>query len=318
MNRSDNAAVGTTIVVTAVVMLVISLSIFAPQGDGRARSAAGQRPLRVVTSTGIFADMAAHVGGDAVDVTALIPAGADPHAWDPSIREMRALAEADIFIYNGLGLEPWVERTLKAVAPQHLTTIVLSEGLPTLGEAQFAVADGDRDTRGGDPHMWLDIRNGIAYAQRMAKAFIDAAPDAEQSIRRQTKRYVAQLEALDEWFQQQVDGIPPERRVLVTDHDAYVYMAERYGLKRAGFVSANPDREPSPREMARLVDAIRSAGAPTLFAEPHVGTHFIDELARETGVRIGVLYTDSFYGDIRTYVEMMRANGIALRTLLGE
>lgn len=328
--------------VVCVVGVAFMLLAGGMQPRDHARSAPAPTRLRVVTSTGIFADMARNVGGDAVHVTALIPPGADPHTWEPSIREMRALADADIFIYNGLGLEPWVDRVLAAVAPRDLTIVVLSAGLPVLGDAHFHVggAGGDRGPVGGaegsrgpvggaegnsapvdgagDPHMWLDVQRGIAYVLRMEAEFIAAVPEHADDIRQQSATYVGELEELDTAFRQWVDEIPPARRMLVTDHDAYVYMAERYGLTRAGFVTANPDREPSAREMAALVATVRQSGAPALFTEPQIGASFIDELARETGVKVGVLYTDSFYGDVRTYVDMMRANGMALRTFLGE
>lgn len=322
----------------AIALGVVLLTLAAAGlGPGRpVRSAPDSEPLRVVTSIGIFADMAANVGGDAVEVTALVPAAADPHSWEPSIREMRALAAADVFIYNGLGLEAWVDRTLAAAAPRDLSVVVLSEGLQPLGDSHFHVEDatGTRGTANGqgaigrragagaevrgDPHMWLDLRNGIAYVRRMEKAFIAAAPERAAEIEERAAAYVKELENLDAWFEEQVQAIPPQRRVLMTDHDAYVYMAERYGLERFGFVTANPDREPSAREMARLTAQLRARAVPALFAEPHVGTAFIDELARELGIPVGVLYTDAFFGDVRTYVDMMRANGEALRTFLGE
>lgn len=351
--------VGIVVILTGIVSLAWMVKGHRP--ESQARSAPAAEPLRVVTSLGIFADMAANVGGSAIEVTALIPPGTDPHTWEPSIRELRALADADIFIYNGLGLEPWVERTLSAVAPSGLRTVVLTAGLQPLGETHFHVSgpspghseatpkdpgpkDGHSDpvhgdsgidgrsprggdSRGGepynsspsgDPHMWLDPVYGIAYARRMEAAFSEAMPSAADEFKQRAGAYIEQLESLHEWFQAQVDRIPPERRMLITDHDAYVYMAERYGLKRAGFVTANPDREPSARELAQLARVIRETGTPALFAEPHVGTSFIAELARDTKVAVGILYTDAFFGDVRTYIDLLRANGETLRALLGD
>lgn len=325
---------------SGIIALFIGLGLIAgiifvllggPIDGDRARSAPSNRPLRVVTSMGIFADMAANVGGDGVEVTPLIPAGADPHAWDPSIAQIRAVAGADVFVYNGLGLEPWVERTLAAVGSSDLVVVQLSAGLPTLGTAEHMTgtrAFGERvdstddndhihDHAAGDPHMWLDIQNAIRYVNRMEAAFSERAPHDKALFKARVDAYVAELTTLDTWFQTQIDAIDPARRLLVTDHDAYVYMAERYGLTRAGFLVRNPDREPSPREMAQLVETIRRLNVPAVFAEPHIGTNFIDELARETGVPVGILYTDSLTENVRTYVDMMRANGNTLVELLG-
>lgn len=281
-------------------------------------------PLRVVTSVGIFADLARNVGGDAVTVTALIPAEADPHAWDPSIVHMKAVASADVFIYNGLGMEPWVDRLVSGSAGRDLIVLRLADGAVGTGPAKTGMIRDEASASGAakgaehvDPHLWLDVGNTINYVRLIEETFRQRRADRADVFAARANAYVGELRALDEWFQRQVDAIPKDKRLLVTDHDAYTHMAERYGLTRIGALVSNPDREPSAREMARLVESVRNLNVPAVFAEPHIGTSFIDELARETGVTVGILYTDALTNDVTTYVEMMRANGAALRKFLG-
>lgn len=277
-----------------------------------ARGRAAGPELRVVATTTVFADLVANVGGERVEVISLIPVGADPHTWEPSTRQARAVAGADVFFYNGLGLEPWAERTIASVGHRDLLSVRLSEGLEPVQGVSFHAHGHGHDDEDGDPHFWLDIANAIHYVKRIEQALSDADPSGATYYRVRAEQYVAELAELDDWFAAQIERIPPERRVLVTYHDAYVYMANRYGLELVGFLVRNPDREPAPREMAELVQTIQERGVPTIFAEPQVNARFAQALAKEAGVRVGILYTDALTEDVPTYIEMMRANGRAL------
>lgn len=302
---------------------------------GSTASAAGTT-LRVVTSTSVFADLVANVAGERAEVSSLIPVGADPHTWEPSTAQARALATADVFFYNGLGLEPWAERTITNVGRRDLMAVRLSDGLEPIGDVSFHVpvpsqsqmtsgrttpdpmtstrrsADHDDHHHDGDPHFWLDITNAMHYVRRIEQALSAADPSGAAYYEARAEQYLAELEALDRWFAAEIERIPPQRRVLVTYHDAYAYMAERYGLELVGFLVRNPDREPAPREMAELLQTIKDQGVPTIFAEPQVNQRFAETLAREAGVKIGILYTDALTTDAPTYIDMMRANARAL------
>ncbi|REJ32980.1 MAG: zinc ABC transporter substrate-binding protein, partial [Bacillota bacterium] len=164
----------------------------------------------------------------------------------------------------------------------------------------------------GDPHFWLDVANAMHYVRRIEQALSQADPARADYYRARAEAYLAELEELDRWIVSEIQRIPPERRVLVTYHDAYGYMADRYGLELVGFLVRNPDREPAPREMAALVEAIQERGVPTVFAEPQVNPRFIEALAREAGVGVGILYTDALTDEVPTYIEMMRTNVRAL------
>lgn len=295
-------------VAVGVVAAIIVLSIVLGTGLLPRGRAAATPVLRVVATTSVFADLAANVGGERIEVRSLIPLGADPHTWEPSTRQIRDVAATDVFLYNGLGLEPWAERITTTAGSRHLLSVRLSEGLEPIRGVSFGVDDHED----GDPHFWLDILNAIHYVERIEQALSAVDPAGAVYYRERAAVYAAELEELHRWFAAEIEKIPPERRVLVTYHDAYAYMANRYGLEQVGFLVRNPDREPSPREMADLIRAIESRDVRTIFAEPQVNPRFVEALAREAGVHVAVLYTDALTADVPTYIEMMKANARAL------
>lgn len=315
-----------------VALMIVAATALLPTGLGGASSAPA---LRVVATTTVFADLAANVAGERAQVTSLIPTGADPHTWEPSTAQAREVANADVFLYNGMGLEPWADRLVANVGRRDLVVVRLSEGLKPIDGVSFLlpgqpsgsgrsdagahahVDDEHSHGEDGDPHFWLDITNAMHYVRRIEQALSAADPAGAGYYRQRAEAYLAELAELDRWFAEQIDRIPPERRVLLTYHDAYGYMANRYGLELVGFVVRNPDREPAPRELADLVRVIRERGVPAIFTEPQVNARFAQTLAREAGVRIGVLYTDALTADVPTYVDMMRANATALVEGLG-
>lgn len=265
-------------------------------------------PLRVLTTTTVFADLIKNVGGDRVQVTSLLPLGADPHTFDPAPREARAVSAADLFFYNGLGLESGIDRLIRNAARPDLVKVVLSEGLNPLPGVTFA-AHTDAE---GDPHFWLDVRNAMHYVRRAERALSEFDPAGAGVYAARTKQYLDQLEALDAEIRQQISQIPADRRTLVTYHDAFGYLARAYGLKLIGFLVRNPDKEPSPREMANLVAKMREVRAKAVFVEPQINRKFAQALAVEAGVRVGVLYSDTLTAEVPTYIDMMRANARAL------
>jgi len=271
--------------------------------------------LRIVTSTSVFADFARQVGGERVEVSSIVPAGADPHTYEPTPREARDIALADILVVNGFGLELWLEKLLQNVASPSLTVVTLSEGLTPIGGVSYVAhghAHNGHAHEEGDPHFWLDVQHAIHYVRRIEEALVAADPEGASYYRERTARYVATLHELDRWIQEQIAQIPAERRVLLTYHDAFAYFAARYGLRLQGVVVRNPDREPSPRDIAALIAEVRSLGTPAIFAEPQINPKYAESLAREAGIKVGYLYSDALTADIPTYVEMMRYNTLSL------
>ncbi len=166
------------------------------------------------------------------------------------------------------------------------------------------------DGTGANPHFWLDPRLAMRYVERIRDAFAAQDPAGADAYQANAARYNDQLAALDAEFERQLSVIPAESRKLVTAHDAFPYFARRYGFQVIGAVLSSEAQEPSPNELIALVRQVRQQGVRAMFTEPQFNVRLLDQVARETGVRILATYSDAFPADgsIRSYVDMMRRN----------
>jgi ABC-type Zn uptake system ZnuABC Zn-binding protein ZnuA len=289
-----------------------------------AATPSGQRVV-VVTSLPIFATMVEAVGGDLVSVSAVLPPGTDPHTYQPAPRDVAKLAQAALVVYNGGDLDPWMERQLEAVGTR-ARVVALSaglepppgieaghdhehEGTPEAEHEHEATPDAEKDKHehGVNPHFWLDPDFGIVYVERIAEALAEVDPAHAETYRANAERYSQEIRTFDEWAKGQIATIPPERRKLVTFHDAFPYFAAHYGLDLVGVVILSPGREPSPQEVAQLVERIRQEGVPAIFVEPQFNPKLAQTIAQEAGVRVLELYSDAAPAGL-DYLGMMRQN----------
>ncbi|MGQ9573228.1 MAG: metal ABC transporter substrate-binding protein [Dehalococcoidia bacterium] len=249
--------------------------------------------VKVVVSLSLFADFARQVGGDRADVFALIPAGADAHTYEPSPSRVAKLSEADLVIVNGLALEAALEKVIEANMPSSATLVELAEGLPAIDD---------------NPHLWLDVQNAIAYVERIRDALMEVDPAGSKTYRANAESYLAELQALDQEVAAAINSIPSHRRKLVTFHDAFPYLAQRYGLVVIGVVVASPGKEPSATDVANLVDAIAAEDVPAVFKEPQFNARILELAASDAAVEVCTLYSGTLDKKVDTYVKLMRFN----------
>ncbi len=285
----------------AAVVTVLSLTIPIAACESRPPRGQPATPQKVtaVTTLTVLADLIEQVGGDKVQVKALVPPGGEVHTYQPTPNDIKAVAQAGIVFYNGAHLEEWIDGTIRSAGKQDLPIVVLSQGLPTIVEA---------DNR-PNPHLWLDVANAKAYVEKIrdALANVDGANAAYYSDR--ARAYLAQLDELDAWIQTEVDKIPRARRKLVTFHDAFPYFARRYGFSLQGVVVSSPGKEPSARELTDLARRIKREEVPAVFAESQFNPKAMEVLAQATGVRVvTTLYTDSLSSGLEanTYITLMK------------
>ncbi|UCH87665.1 MAG: zinc ABC transporter substrate-binding protein [Dehalococcoidia bacterium] len=263
----------------------------------------GETPeVSVVVSLAIFDDFARQLGGDRVDVPTLVPGGADPHTYEPGPSRVAELTKADLVIMNGLGLEAGLEDVIEENTPSSTPIVELAEGLPVID---------------GNPHLWLDVQNAIAYVEHIHDALVEIDPAGAEAYRANTDRYLAELQALDEEVAAAIDSIPSERRKLVTFHDAFPYLALRYGLEVVSVVVASPGKEPSAKDVANLVDAIVEEDVPAVFKEPQLNARILELAADDAGVEVCTLYSGTLDKKVDTYVKLMRFNAKELARCLG-
>jgi zinc transport system substrate-binding protein len=261
-------------------------------GSGSA-SADASGASEVVAGFYPLAWAAERVGGDGVEVTNLTPAGAEPHDLELSVRDAESVRSADVVLYLGEGFQPALEEAAGETSGE---AVDLLEGV---------------EVREGDPHVWLDPVRFADIARRLGEE-LGARPAAQE--------LAADLRALDRDL---ADGLADcDRRELVTAHDAYGYLAERYDLEVIPIAGVSPESEPSPQDLERVADEVRASGATTVFVEPLLSPEIGEAVARETGARTAVLnplegLTEDEIARGDDYLSLMRANLAALRAGLG-
>lgn len=272
-------------------------------------TAATAAKVQVVTTTTVFGDFIKQVGGDRVQVSSIVPAGADPHTFEPTPREARNIATADILFVNGLGYEQWLEKLVQNAGSPRLQVVTLSEGLTPIAGVSFAApGHDDHHHADGDPHFWLDVQHAMYYVRRIQQALAAFDPEGAPFYASRAEAYLAELAELDRWIAARIAEIPQASRVLLTYHDAFGYFAARYGLDLHGVVVRNPDREPSSRELATLILEVRQLGLLAIFAEPQINPKYAQSLAAEAGIKVAYLYSDALTPQVPTYVAMMQYN----------
>jgi manganese/iron transport system substrate-binding protein len=296
-----------------LVLLAAGLLALALAAGGVARSLTpslqpDRAGPRVVASTTVFVDLVRQVGGQRLSaVQSVVPAGVDVEDYDPRPEDLQAVAQANLLVMNGLALDRWVPRLVQATNPG-VATLVLSSGLPVMG---VGISDDPDMAQNGNPHFWLDPQYARVYVQRIHDQLVSIDPDGAATYDSNTAAYLAQLDELDRWIQQQVATIPPENRKLVTFHEAYPYFAARYGFQLIGVITPSPGQEPSAGELAQLIDAVKAANVKAVFSEAQFSPKLTQSLAQEAGVQQVVtdLYNDSL-GDppADSYIGMMRYN----------
>ena len=288
-----------------LLALVLGASLLPRVRAQTVESGAGPR---VVTSTTIFADLVRQVGGDHLaSIGSVVPAGVDVEDYEPTPQDLQALSQADLLVMNGLALDRWVPKLVQAANPS-VPSLVLSDGLPVLG---LGTSEDEDIAQNGNPHFWLDPQYAKVYVQKIHDQLLSIDPDGAAIYDANTASYLAQLDELDQWIQQQVATIPPDNRKLVTFHEAYPYFAARFGFQLVGVITPSPGQEPSAGELAQLVQTVKAAQVKAVFSEAQFSPRLTQALAQEAGVQQVVtdLYNDSL-GDppADTYLGMMRYN----------
>ena len=282
-----------------IILTIIAIAITACGGEPASPS--GTSASVILTSTSFLADITRNVAGERVSVTSLLPVGADPHSYQPTPQDVTKLAQGKLLIINGADYEHFLVPILENAGGER-EVIEASAGINPREEAGSV-----------DPHLWLDPNNAIVYVENIREALTHFDPEGAAIYQSNADAYVAELKGLDTWIVEQVNQIPIEKRLLVTNHEAFGYFAERYGFTIAGNVieSFSTDASPSAQQMAELIDQIKSSGAPAIFLDASDNTTLAQQIADETGVRVVTdLHLESLTDGppAATYIDMMKHN----------
>ena len=273
-----------------------------------ANPARAQDRLNVVASFSILGDFVRNVGGDRVDVTTLVGPNGDAHVYTPAPADAKRIADAKLVIVNGLGLEGWLPRLVRS-AGSKAATVTATRGITPRKLGSDA-----------DPHAWQSVANAKIYVANIRDALAAADPAAAETYRANAASYLARLDALDREMRAAVAQIPPNRRKVISTHDAFGYLASAYGIEFIAPLGVSTESEASARDIARIITQIRTQKIPAVFLENISDSRLIRRISAETGARVGgTLYSDSLTnekGDAPTYIDMVRHNIKALTSAL--
>ncbi len=258
---------------------------------------------RVVTTFSILADITREIGGDDIQLTNLVGADADAHVFEPAPAQVRAVLEADLVIANGLGFEPWLERLL-ANGGARGTRIDASKGV-----VPMTVLEDDQ--RLVDPHAWQSLGNAEIYARNITQALVQLVPARAAAFEARRDSWLGRLGALRQSIAPRLMALPPERRRVLTSHDAFGYFAQEWRLQFLAAQGVSDAAEPSAAEVAGLIRQLRAEGVRAIFVENIRDARLVKQIAEEAGARVGgTLYSDALAaeGPASTYLGMYRQN----------
>ena len=287
-----------------ILPVALLTTIFITSCGGHPASSSGTTAPTVLATTTFLADIARNVAGDLVSVDSLLPVDADPHSYQPTPQDAARINESKVLIVNGAEYEHFLEALLENAGGER-AIIEASAGLSLRTDAE--------SEHGVDPHLWLDPNNVITYVENIREGLTHFDPDGAAEYQSNAKAYTKQLKDLDTWINEQVAQIPTERRLLVTNHEAFGYFAERYGFTVVGTVieSFSSDASPSAQQLAVLIDQIRASRAPAIFLDASENPTLAQQIADEAGVIVVTdLHLESLTEGLpaATYIDMMKYN----------
>ena len=282
-----------------LLLIILSACGGAPQNEEEST---------VLASTTFLADITQNIAGDRLIVQSLLPVGADPHSYQPTPQDLVKINHSKLLVINGLEYEHFLEPLLENAGGER-SVVTASDGLdPRTME--------DEENGGqvvNDPHMWLDPSRVITYVENIRAGLAEYDPEGAETYQANAAQYNQKLIDLDNWIKEQVAQIPPERRLLVTNHEALGYFSDRYGFTVIGTVlpSVSSDASASAGQLATLVDEIKASGVSTIFLDASENPNLAQQIADETEIIVVTdLHLESLIegGPAATYLDMMQHN----------
>lgn len=293
-----------------------------------------EKKLNVMASFYPMYDFATKVGGDKVEVTNMVPAGTEPHDWEPAATDVKNLEEADVFIYNGAGMEHWTEDVMGALDNKELKVVEASRGLTLLEgkeedeeETEDSSSDSDASDESTDseitydPHVWLDPLNAKAEMENIKNAFVEADPDNKDYYEQNYETYAEKFDQLDKEYK---DGLADTKsKDLITSHEAFGYLCQAYGLNQVGIEGLSPDSEPDASRMNEIIKFAKENNVKTIFFEELVSPKVSETIADEIGAKTAVLnplegLTDDEISAGEDYFSVMESNLKTIEDALNE
>lgn len=294
-------------------LLLVALMVFgACSNDDKVEDTDIEGNINIVTSFTIIEDMAHQIAKDKANVYNLVPTGTDPHEYEPLPDDIKKAEDADVLFLNGMNLEGgesgWFYKMVDSVNQKEENVFELNEGV-----TPKYLTDEAEQVEEINPHSFLDPQVGIIMAENLRDALIKVDPDNKDEYEKNAEEYLKELNEIDKLYQEEINSIPKERRILVTSERAFQYMTERYGLDEAYVWEIDTEELGTPEQIKGLIETIREKNPPVLFLESNVDKRPLETVSNETGVKI---YDEAIYSDeigqkgyeADTYVKLLKHN----------
>ncbi|MCK0198967.1 metal ABC transporter substrate-binding protein [Ancylobacter sp. 6x-1] len=316
------------------MLAALTLALALPTAGAVRAQDATPAKLPVVATFSILGDIVKQVGGDRLAVTTLVGPDGDTHVYQPTPSDAKAVANAKLVFENGLGLEGWIPRLVKASGSKAEPVVVTEGVIPRYRTAtepqddEGAEAGHDHDKTGAgktgtdtakdhdhgplDPHAWQNVANVEIYAGNIRDALISADPAGAEAYKAQAAAYIDKLKALDAEVRKTMAAIPASQRRIITSHDAFGYFGDAYGVTLLAPQGVSTEAEASAKDVGRIIKQIRQEKIPAVFLENITDPRLTQRIAKESGAKVGgTLYTDALSDDkgpASTYIDMIRNN----------
>ena len=279
--------------------------------SGQKNSSSDSSKLKVVATNSIIADITKNIAGDKIDLHSIVPVGKDPHEYEPLPEDVKKTSQADLIFYNGINLETggnaWFTKLVKnANKEENKDYYAVSDGVEVI------YLEGQSEKGKEDPHAWLNLENGIIYAQNIAKRLIEKDPDNKDTYEKNLKAYVEKLTALDKEAKEKFNNIPEEKKMIVTSEGCFKYFSKAYNVPSAYIWEINTEEEGTPEQIKTLVEKLRQTKVPSLFVESSVDDRPMKTVSQDTNIPIyAQIFTDSIAEEGKegdSYYSMMKYN----------
>jgi len=285
----------------SAVLLMLAAMLIAASASAQDKQ---QDKLKAVATISIIGDLVKSVGGDRVEVTTLVGPNSDAHVFSPTPSDAKTLGAAKAVFINGMGLEGWITR-LVAAAGTKATPVVVSAGI----KPRQAEEGGHHAV---DPHAWQSVANVKIYVANIRNGLKKADPAGAAVYDANAKVYLDKLDELEREVRDTIQKIPADRRKIITTHDAFGYFGQAYGVQFIAPLGVSAESQPSARDVAKIIGQVKRQKIPAVFMENISDPRMMQQIARETGAKIGgTLYSDALSdagGPAATYLDMMRSN----------
>lgn len=303
--------------ITAILFLAAVVGAAAFAAINSSKTATPTNTLSVSASFYPLYDFAKAVGGKHVSVTNITPAGAEPHSYEPSPKALVQAQKADVFLYNGSDFEPWTD---KFAQDYRHTAVKMSDAVSLLDtEEHHDEAADEHEHHGHDPHYWLDPVIAQTMVGAIRDSFIKADPGNRTEYQSNAGRYIDELKQLDTDYRHQLSQCSLD--TIVTSHNAFAYLSERYGFSVESIAGLSPEQEPSAAKMADITKLVQDKGIGYILFETLVSPRLADTIAQETGAKTAVFdplegLTNEDQQQGKNYLSVQRENLATLRSAL--